>query len=138
MNAMETLNTFTIELLAANRVETIPQVLSFTGEDDSGSFGLLAQHDRFMTTLTFGLARLRLADGQQDYLGFPGGLLYFINNTLRISTRRYLRDTDVARITGALTRELLEEEQALAQTRQKLHRLEAEMLRRLVQIGREN
>ncbi|PJC14795.1 MAG: hypothetical protein CO065_13550 [Comamonadaceae bacterium CG_4_9_14_0_8_um_filter_57_21] len=135
---METLNTFTIELLAANRVETIPQVLSFTGEDDSGSFGLLAQHDRFMTTLTFGLARLRLADGQQDYLGFPGGLLYFINNTLRISTRRYLRDTDVARITGALTRELLEEEQALAQTRQKLHRLEAEMLRRLVQIGREN
>jgi len=138
VNAMETLNTFTIELLAANRVETIPQVLSFTGEDDSGSFGLLAQHDRFMTTLTFGLARLRLADGQQDYLGFPGGLLYFINNTLRISTRRYLRDTDVARITGALTRELLEEEQALAQTRQKLHRLEAEMLRRLVQIGREN
>jgi F-type H+-transporting ATPase subunit epsilon len=134
---MATQNTFTIELLAANRAETIPEVLSFTGEDDSGSFGLLAHHDRFMTTLTFGLARLRLADGQQDYLGFPGGLLYFINNTLRISTRRYLRDTDVARITGALTRELLEEEQALAQTRQKLHRLEAEMLRRLVQIGRE-
>jgi len=137
VNAMATQNTFTIELLAANRAETIPEVLSFTGEDDSGSFGLLAHHDRFMTTLTFGLARLRLADGQQDYLGFPGGLLYFINNTLRISTRRYLRDTDVARITGALTRELLEEEQALAQTRQKLYRLEAEMLRRLVQIGRE-
>jgi F-type H+-transporting ATPase subunit epsilon len=135
---MTTMNTFSIELLAANRAETIPEVLSFTGEDDSGSFGLLAHHDRFMTTLTFGLARLRLADGQQDYLGFPGGLLYFLNNTLRISTRRYLRDTDVARITEALTRELLEEEQALAQTRQKLHRLEVEMLRRLVQIGREN
>lgn len=138
MNAMNASNTFSIHLLAANRAETIPDVLSFTGEDASGSFGLLAHHDRFLTTLTFGLARLRLADGQQDYLGFPGGLVYFINNELRISTRRYLRDTDIARITDALTRELLEEEQALAQTRQKLRRLEAEMLKRLVQIGLEN
>ena len=32
---------------------------------------------------------------------------------------------------------LLEEEQALEQTRRKLHRLEAEMLKRLVQMGRE-
>ncbi len=72
-----------------------------------------------------------------EYLGFPGGLLYFVDNELRISTRRYLRDTDVERIAGVITRELLEEEQALAQTRRKLHRLEAEMLRSLAQLGRE-
>ena len=108
---------------------------SFTGEDKSGSFGLLARHERFMTALTFGLARLLMADGSHEYLGFPGGLLYFANNELRISTRRYLRDTDVERIAQALTRELLEEEQALEQTRRKLHRLEAEMLRRLAQLG---
>jgi F-type H+-transporting ATPase subunit epsilon len=78
-----------------------------------------------------------LSDGSREYLGFPGGLLYFIDNELRISTRRYLRDTDVERITQALTRELLEEEQALQQTRRKLHRLEAEMLKRLAQLGRD-
>ena len=38
-------------------------VTSFVGEDASGSFGLLPRHDRFMTVLTFGLARLLLADG---------------------------------------------------------------------------
>jgi F-type H+-transporting ATPase subunit epsilon len=128
------MNTFTLRLFAADRTEVIENVASFNGEDASGSFGLLAHHDRFMTALTFGLARLALADGSRAYLGFPGGLLYFIDNELRISTRRYLRDTDVARITQALTRELLEEEQALAQTRRKLHRLEAEMLRRLAQL----
>jgi F-type H+-transporting ATPase subunit epsilon len=131
------MNTFALHLFAADRTEIIEHVASFTGEDDTGSFGLLAQHDRFMTALTFGLARIGLADGSREYLGFPGGLLYFIDNVLRISTRRYLRDTDVARITQALSRELLEEEQALVQTRQKLHRLEAEMLKRLVHIGRE-
>jgi F-type H+-transporting ATPase subunit epsilon len=129
------MNTFILHLLAADRTDIIENVASFTGEDKSGSFGLLAQHDRFMTALTFGLARLALADGSREYLGFPGGLLYFVDNELRISTRRYLRDTDVARITQALTRELLEEEQALEQTRRKLHRLETEMLRRLAELG---
>jgi F-type H+-transporting ATPase subunit epsilon len=129
------MNTFTLHLFAADRTEVIENVASFNGEDASGRFGLLARHDRFMTVLTFGLARLALADGSTEYLGFPGGLLYFVDNALRISTRRYLRDTDVTRITQALTRELLEEEQALEQTRRKLHRLEAEMLKRLAQLG---
>jgi len=128
-------STFTVLLFAADRTETIADVAAFTGEDASGSFGVLAHHDRFMTALTFGLARLQLADGSRQYLGFPGGLLYFVDNELRISSRRYLRDTDVARITEALTRELLEEEQALEQIRRKLHRLESEMLLRLAQLG---
>ena len=131
------MSTFTLHLLAADRTEIIENVVSFTGEDKSGSFGLLARHERFMTALTFGLARLLLADGSHEYLGFPGGLLYFVDNELRISTRRYLRDTDVERIAKSLTRELLEEEQALTETRHKLHRLEAEMLRRLAQLGME-
>lgn len=131
------MNTFSLHLFAADHGEVIEDLASFTGEDQSGSFGLLAHHDRFMTALTFGLARLRFADGRHEYLGLPGGLLYFLDNTLRISTRRYLRDTDLSRLAGALSRELLEEERALEQTRHKLHRLEAELLRRLVQQGRE-
>ena len=128
---------FTLHLFAADRYERIDAVRSFLGEDASGSFGLLPRHDRFMTVLTLGLARLLLADASREYLGFPGGLLYFRDNELRISTRRYLRDTDVGRIAGALSRELLQEEQALAETRRKLHRLEAEMLRRLAQLERD-
>jgi len=131
------MNTFTVHLFAADSTAVIENVTSFTGEDKSGSFGLLARHERFMTALTFGLARLLLADGSLEYLGFPGGLLYFVDNELRISTRRYLRDTDVECIAQSLTRELLEEEQALTETRHKLHRLEAEMLKRLAQLGRE-
>jgi F-type H+-transporting ATPase subunit epsilon len=131
------MSTFTLHLLAAERTETIANVASFTGEDSSGSFGLLARHERFMTALTFGLARLLHADGSLEYLGFPGGLLYFANNELRISTRRYLRDTDVGRIAEALTRELLEEEKELAETRRKLRRLEARMLKCLAQLGME-
>lgn len=131
------MNTFTVHLFAADRYAQIGNVASFTGEDKGGRFGLLARHERFMTALTFGLARLLLDDGSREYLGFPGGLLYFVDNELRISTRRYLRDSDVERIAHALTRELLEEDRALHETRRKLHRLETEMLRRLALLGRE-
>jgi F-type H+-transporting ATPase subunit epsilon len=112
-------------------------VTSFVGGDKSGSFGLLPRHERFMTVLDFGLARVRCADDRWEYLGFPGGLLYLVDNECRISTRRYLRDTDVTRIAQALSREMLEEERALDETRHKLHRLEAEILKRLAELGRE-
>lgn len=128
------MSTFTVSLLASDRGETVADVVSFTGEDGSGSFGILARHERFMTALTFGLARMTFADGSREYLALPGGLLYFADNVLRISTRRYLRDRDVERITRALTHDLLEEEQALRATRRKLHRLEAEMLRSLARL----
>lgn len=128
------MNVFRLHLCAADRYELIEGVAAFTGEDASGSFGLQARHERFMTSLGFGLARLSLADGSRQYLALPGGLLYFVDNELRISTRRYLRGSDAGAIASALTRELLQEEEALRQTRRKLQRLEAEMLRQVAQL----
>lgn len=129
------MSNFTLNLLAADDNTTIENVESFSAEDNSGSFSILAHHERFMSTLSFGLAKLRLADGTYEYLGLPGGVLYFYDNSMNISTRRYLRDTDPNRIARTLSNELLEEEQALEQTRRNLRRLEAEMLKHIMQLG---
>ncbi|MDE2300900.1 MAG: hypothetical protein KGL99_13440 [Burkholderiales bacterium] len=131
------MNTFRLHLLGADRGETIDGVASFVGEDPSGSFGLMARHERFMTVLAFGLARLTLADGARRFVGLPGGLAYFVDNELRISTRRYLLGTDAAAIAATLAQEMLAQERDLAQTRRKLHRLEAEMLESVAQLERE-
>jgi F-type H+-transporting ATPase subunit epsilon len=128
---------FCVHLLAVDRSERIDGVRSFVGEDRSGSFGLLPGHERFMTLLGYGLARIRLADDTWQYLGLPGGLLYFIGNECRISTRRYVRGTDVDRIAKVLTRELLQEEAVLSATRLKLHQLEDEMLKEMAQLERQ-
>lgn len=127
---------FTLYLHGAEHGERIDGVTSFVGEDASGSFGILAHHARFMTVLVFGLARFTLADGRREYLGLPGGVLYFVDNALHLSTRRYLRDSDARHIASALDGELSHEERELAETHRKLHRLEAEMLRHLVNLER--
>lgn len=130
------MNGFTLHLQDATQYERIEQVTSFVGEDDSGSFGLLAGHERMMTILVFGLARYRVRNQPWQYLAVPGALVYFLNNTLYLSTRRYLRDENYERINAALRQQLVAEEEALHKIRVSLHHMEEEMLKRLWQLGR--
>lgn len=130
------MNTFTLLLQDTRRSERIDQVSSFIGEDDSGSFGIRANHARMMTALVTGLARFRFGAGDWQYLAMPGAVLYFRNNVLTLSTRHYLRDVDYTRISAALQEQLLAEEEQLRSTRESLRRMEESLLRRLWEMGR--
>jgi len=120
----------------ASRGQRFDGVSSFVGEDASGSFGLLAGHSRMMTTLVFGLARFRIGEGPWQYLALPGAVLYFVDNALYISTRRYIIDEDYVRISTALQEQLLKEEQALKRMKTSLHQMLGELLKRMWEIGR--
>jgi len=121
----------TLHLQSAGRYERIEDVASFIGEDASGSFGLLPGHAPFLTLLTYGLARFRGATEPWRYLACPGAVLWFADDQLVISTRRYLVDEDYGRISGLLKGQLAEEEAALKSVKDNLQRLEQELFRRL-------
>lgn len=125
---------FVLHLAAATRYERVERVLSFIGEDESGSFGIQPGHIRFMTSLVFGLARFRAAETDWEYLAVPGALVYFVDNHLYLSTRSYLRDGDYARISTALKEKLLIEEHSIEDFRRQLKNMEHEMLKRLCRI----
>jgi len=130
------MHTFTLSLHSALESERIDDVERFVGEDTSGSFGVLARHERFLTVLVFGLARYRCRGQPWQYLALPGALAYFVDNELFISTRRYLRDVDYNRISLALTEQLLKEEEVLHALKLNLRRLEEAMLKQLLDIER--
>lgn len=130
------MNTFTLQLQDATHAETIAGVISFVGEDDSGSFGILAGHAHFITTLEMGLARFRTGDAGWRYLAVPGAVLHFRDGVLTLSTRRYLLDDDYDRISRTLRQQLLAEEARLQEMKQSLRRMEEEIFRRLWEIGR--
>ena len=131
------MNTFTLRLQDATRSRDIDGITSFVGEDDSGSFGILAGHARTMTVLAIGLARFRVGEGNWTYLAVPGGVLYFHNDVLTLSTRRYFIDDDYMRISEDLQKQLLVEEQQLYSMKNSLHKMEHEVLKRLWEMGRE-
>jgi F-type H+-transporting ATPase subunit epsilon len=125
-----------MNLYDATHEQRFTGVTSFIGTDAAGSFGIQAQHTRFMTTLVFGLARFRLGMDDWQYLALPGAVAYFNNNTLTLSTRHFLVDTDLERISDLLQQQLLAEETELYATRDSLQRMEQAMLQRLWNIKR--
>jgi len=130
------MKTFTLLLQDATQAEEIAGITSFVGEDASGNFGILAGHARMMTVLVIGLARFRIGEDAWKYLALPGAVLYFHNNALILSTRRYLLDDDYMRISQALQKQLLTEEDTLRSMKESLHHMEEEVLKRLWEMGR--
>jgi F-type H+-transporting ATPase subunit epsilon len=131
------MNTFVLHLQSGTQYERVEDAVSFAGVDDSGSFGILAGHARMMTCLSTGLARFQKADGAWRFLAQPGAVLYFAENQLYLSTRRYLHDPDYKHVSAALREELLADEEKLRGIRESLHRLEDEMLKRMWTMQRD-
>lgn len=126
---------FSLLLHDARRSETIEGVTSFVGEDASGSFGILAGQSRLVTALVFGLARFRVRQEPWQYLAVPGAVLYFHDNSLTVTTRRYLLDSDYDRITTLLQEQLVQEEEQLQAMKKSLANMEDEVLKRLWRLG---
>jgi F-type H+-transporting ATPase subunit epsilon len=125
---------FVVLLHSATGSERLTDVTGFVGEDESGSFGLLANHARMMTYLNFGLARLRYSSGETEYLALPGGLLYFVNNEFRVTTRQYSRSRDYDQILDILDREMAAQEDSLRSIKDSLRRLDESILKRLLAL----
>lgn len=132
------MNTFVLQLQDATHSEKLTGVSSFVGEDRSGSFGILAGHARLMAVLVAGLARFRVHEQPWQYLALPGAVLYFCDNVLTISTRRYLLDTSHTNISIALQQELLVEEEKLRMIKESLHRMDEALMKQLWDMGRSN
>jgi F-type H+-transporting ATPase subunit epsilon len=131
------MNTFVLHLQDATRLERVDNVESFVGTDASGSFGVQAGHERLLTSLVFGLARYRVAGEPWQYLALPRALLYMRNGELFVSARRYFRDADYRRMSGALDAQLTKEEEELKEVHNSLRRMEEAMLKRLWELSRE-
>lgn len=131
------MNTFSIQLRSATQDQVIEHVSTFVGEDETGCFGLLPGHHRMITTLTAGLARYRLGEQQWQFIACPSAVLYFRDNVLQLSTRRYVLGSDFQSISQSLAEDILAEEEKLHSLKQSLIRLEGEMLHRLWHLNQE-
>ncbi|MDI3325628.1 F0F1 ATP synthase subunit epsilon [Pontibacterium granulatum] len=129
------MKSFTLRLQDATQSLEMKGITSFVGEDASGSFGILAGHARMMTSLVIGMARFYTGK-QWQFIAVPGALLYFNNNILTLSTRRYLVDDNYERISDALQQQILVEEEKLRSMKNSLYHMEEEMLKRLWATGR--
>lgn len=119
--------------MSPSKQERIDDVLSFTSSDASGSFGILANHERMMTVLNAGIANLRFGDGHCEYLGLASAVLHFVQNELRISTTRILRARDYNLLVSDMEREINREEAEVLLRKQTIKQLEESLIKQLTQ-----
>ncbi len=129
------MNSFSLHLLDSSGGERIEGVTSFVGEDETGSFGLLAGHAHTLAVLRPGLARFRHGADDWSYLASPGALIHFRGDTLTYSTRRYFRGDDDAAIMQRLQQQM-QAESELHLAIEHLRGMERDMLKRLWDMQR--
>jgi F-type H+-transporting ATPase subunit epsilon len=130
------MKTFRLHLMGMAQSESVPDVVRFRGRDAAGSFGILAYASRRVTALAFGLAQFQRAGGELEYLALPGGVLYFVDNELRIATTHFVRSRKLDEVSAALDRQLQKEEAELREIKQSMRRLDEEMLKRMYELKR--
>ncbi|MGA8005323.1 MAG: hypothetical protein WCA17_04430 [Burkholderiales bacterium] len=126
---------FVLHLQSATQYAKLDDAESFVARDASGAFGLLARHERMMTALGFGLARIRTTGGAWRYVALPGGLAYFADGELYVCTRRFVLGDDYRTVSEAVEQTLRAEESALTSLKQSVNRLEHEMMRRMWRLN---
>jgi len=130
------MKSMTVLLQDVTHREQYQDVTTFVGEDKSGSFGILPDHDRFMTPLEMGLCRFKTLQHDWLYVATAGALLYFHDNRLCLTTRHFLIDSDYGRISAVLAEQFLNEETRLHAQKQSLRQMEEEVIKRLWELRR--
>ena len=133
-DAKRIMNSFNMTIRSTTQFKHIENVTSFVGEDQSGCFGILANHTRAITSLVFGLARFKVENSAWQYLAVPGAILYFADNQLTIVTRRYLISDDYKQLSQDLYQTLSKEEEQLIDMKKNIRRLDEELLKRIRDI----
>lgn len=124
-----------LQVLLPTEVLIDENVTKVIAESENGSFCLLPRHIDFVAALVPGLLSFVSEDGREQFLAVDEGILVKCGPEVRVSTRRAAIGPDL----GTLKRTIEEQFRILddreKMTRSAVARLEAEFVRRFMQLG---
>ena len=110
------------------------QVKKIVAEGLNGSFGLLPRHVDFVTALTSGILIFEDENGQEQHMAVMEGVLVKKGDTVFVSTRRAVKDRDLASLRDTVENDFLEQRQKEKAMRNSSSRIEAGFIRRFMEF----
>jgi len=123
-----------LKVLLPTQVLVDEPVAKVTAEAENGSFCLLPRHVDFVAALVPGLLTFEQAGGAEEFLAIDEGVLVKCGEEVLVSTRRAARGSDLGRLRATIDEKftvLSEHERA---ARDASAKLEAEMVRRFMEL----
>lgn len=130
------MNSFRLVIQDMNQQWSSETVLSFIGRDGSGSFGIQARHETFVTCLRPGLARFCCVGVGWHYLAQPGAVVLFSGNELRLSTTQFILSDDRDAVVNQMDAEWGAAEQMLRSNKRNIVQIEQALARKLWEMSR--
>lgn len=109
-------------------------VVKVTADGAHGNFAILPRHVDFLAALVPGLLSFERADGGERFAAVDGGLLIKHGADVFVPTRRAVIGHDLDKLTLTVEREFLSEDERERDARSAMARLEADFIRRLMEL----
>ena len=111
-------------------------VVKIVAEATNGSFGILERHVDIVAPLTPGVLTFDNPDGGTGYFGVDEGLLVKCGGDVSVAVRRAVQGRDLAELRRVVREEFLAYDVQERAARGALSRLEAGVMRRMLDLGR--
>lgn len=131
------MNGFTLILQDYSHSLQVENCISFVGRDQSGSFGLQAGHEHFITCLQAGLARYRTTDQSWHYIAQPGATLHFHQRELHLITTQFVISKNRQELQPLLESRWQQETDLQSDTLRHVTRMEQSLARRLWEMNQQ-
>lgn len=112
------------------------EVAKINAEAENGAFCLLPRHIDIVAALVPGILSFQLSNGQEEFIAVDEGILVKCGSEVLVSTRNAARGPDLGKLRDTVETQyrLLDEREKVA--RSALAKLEANLVRRLLEQGR--
>lgn len=124
-----------LRILLPTNVITDTPARKVTANGLHGSFTLLPRHVDFLAALVPGLLSYESPGGKEAFAAVDGGLLVKYGRDVLISTARAVVSGDLATLRLAIEQEFLAIDERERVTRGVMARLEADFVRRFLELG---
>jgi F-type H+-transporting ATPase subunit epsilon len=118
------------------RVALDEDVDSVRAQAENGAFGLLPHHVDFANALVPGLLSFRQG-AQERFVGIDGGLLVKRGDEVHVATPRATASAELGDVHHLVRESFAERAEREAQAARALGKLEADMMRRIIEQGSE-
>jgi len=122
---------FRLRLITATRVVLDEDVVSVVAEDESGSFGVLAGHERLAAALVPTILRCKLASGGMRFVAVDRGVLKKEGRELRVAVRQAVVGDDYRALEKLISERITHLEDSEAAARHAFSRVSLSVMLRL-------
>jgi F-type H+-transporting ATPase subunit epsilon len=125
-----------LRVLLPTEILVDEEVVKVVAEAENGSFGLLPRHIDFTATLVPGILAFQYAEGEEEYIALDEGVLVKAGAEVTVSTQGGVRSRELGKLRDIVENSFSVRDQRERKARSASASLEADLVRRLMEMGR--